>query len=88
MGNENIDRLKPIAFIEVKYKKGFLNFIAMTFDHGNSYLHFKGVEVEDLNVVLNYDRAVELCMSKDAVEKYFPWESVVQVTLKRLPKKE
>lgn len=85
---DNIDRLKPIAFIEVKYKKGYLNFIAMTIDYTQGFLHFKGVEVEDLNVELNYDRAVELCMSKDATEKYFPWSSVVQVTLKRLPKKE
>ena len=83
----NIERVKPVYFIEVQKKEEIVTYIATTCEITQGYVHFTGAIAENPNTIDN-SKEVESIIKDNFLEKFIPMKSIVEITLKRFIKKQ
>ena len=79
--------VKPFYIIEVKVKTKYKAYLSNYCDMLQSYIHFQGVEIEETTEVNSLEDANTI-LEGNKIEVYYPWQSVVNIELKRILKKE
>jgi hypothetical protein len=79
--------VKPFYIIEVKIKTKYKTYLSNYCDMLQSYIHFQGVEIEETTKVNTLEDANTI-LEGNKTEVYYPWQSIVNIELKRLLKKQ
>ncbi|MFZ4795881.1 MAG: hypothetical protein ACOYMA_00210 [Bacteroidia bacterium] len=83
---DNIDRVKPFYKVTVKVKNKHKAFWVNVLELASSFIHLKGAEIEETSNAGTLEEAKALLETNNQVEKYYPWDSVVEIDLKRFLK--
>ncbi len=90
----NTNRVLSIYYVEVKVKTKYKTFMSTGVNLHANHISFKGLQIEGIQSVESTgidscEKAKQMIDDSDNVfERHYPWNSVVEITLKRYnPKK-
>jgi len=84
----NLERVKPFYRIEVKEKTKYKTYFASNCDISQAFINLHGVEIESEAEIKSLEEANNILETKETVDIYYPWSSVISMTLKRFLKKQ
>ena len=84
----NLEIIKLFYRVEVKEKTKYKTYFVSNCDISQNFIFMHGIEIESELEINSLDDATNLLATKESIDIYYPWSSVISIVLKRFTKKQ